>query len=676
MTIQHPPQAIIDNHEGDEPLSNHSDNPSFQQVFEKRLSRRAMMKGSLGTAMMGFFATSSYSALASAGTSSRHTPLIGFEAISVAATDGVSLPKGYTHQVILPWGQPISGNLPAFDPMTNTGSDQAHQMGSHHDGMHFFPIEGQDPYQGSSEDGLLVMNHEYVEPRFMHASAKGQALSRSAVPVKADGQRDADEVLKEIHGHGVSIVRMKKQADGQWAIQADARNRRIHGLTDMEISGPVRGTDFVKTRFSPEGTRTRGTLNNCAHGVTPWNTYLAAEENWAGYFINHAEQPREQSRYGVAKEGSGRYGWELADTGADEFIRYNVTPTGASAIEDYRNEVNGFGWVVEIDPFNPEATPVKRTQLGRFAHEGIVFQPAVEGQPIVCYSGDDARFEYIYKYVSAQPYHKATAGGHLLDNGTLYVARFNEDGSGDWLPLVFGMGPLTADNGFNSQADVLVNTRSAADTLGATKMDRPEWGAVDPKTGEVYFTLTNNSRRTETDAANPRVENNWGQIVRWREQSDQISAVQFEWNLFVLAGPESDSALAGQPLDGGSMFNSPDGLWFDADSRLWIQTDMSESIVNTGPWEQFGNNQMLAADPVNNVIRRFLVGPIGQEITGVVTTPDQKTMFVNVQHPGATTSPEDFAAGQLVSHWPHDGAVYPRSATIVISREDDGVIGA
>lgn len=675
MTIQHPPQVVIDNHEGDEPLSNHSDNPSFKQVFEKRLSRRAMMKGSMGTAMLGFFATSSYSSLAAAG-SSRHTPLIGFEAISVSATDGVSLPKGYTHQVILPWGHPISGHQPAFDPMANSGRDQAHQMGSHHDGMHFFPIEGQDPYQGSSEDGLLVMNHEYVEPRFMHASTRGQPLSSSAVALNAEGQRDADEVLKEIHGHGVSIVRMKKQADGQWAIEADVRNRRIHGLTEMEISGPVRGTDFVKTRFSPEGTRVRGTLNNCANGVTPWNTYLAAEENWSGYFVNHAEQPREQSRYGVTKEGAGRYGWELADTGADEFIRFNVTPAGASATEDYRNEVNGFGWVVEIDPFNPDVTPVKRTQLGRFAHEGVVFQPAVEGQPIVCYAGDDSRFEYIYKYVSAQSYYKETAGGHLLDNGTLYVARFNEDGSGDWLPLVFGMGPLTPENGFNSQADVLVNTRLAADTLGATKMDRPEWGAVDRKTGEVYFTLTNNSRRKETDAVNPRIENNWGQIVRWREHNDQVNAIQFEWNLFVLAGPESDSELAGQPLDGGSMFNSPDGLWFDADSRLWIQTDMSESIVNTGPWEQFGNNQMLAADPVNNVIRRFLVGPVGQEITGVVTTPDQKTMFVNVQHPGATTSAEDFAAGKLASHWPHDDSPYPRSATLVISREDGGVIGA
>ena len=677
MTTKHL-TTVIDHHDGDEPLSNHSENPSFQQVFDKRMSRRTMLKGSLGTAaMMSFFAGAGYSSIATAG-SNRHSPLISFDAIPVSAADRVTLPKGYTHQVVLPWGTPISGNMPAFDPLTNSGEDQAHQVGSHHDGMHFFPIEGKDPYQGSSEDGLLVMNHEYIEPRFMHASTQGQALSRSGVLLSEQGTRDDDEVLKELHAHGVSIVRMKKQSDGQWAVEADPRNRRIHGLTEMEISGPVRGTDFVKTRFSPDGTRVRGTLNNCAHGVTPWNTYMAAEENWAGYFVNREEQPREQSRYGVCKDGTCRYGWERAESGDDRFVRFDVTPKGASATDDYRNEVNAFGWMVEIDPFNPDARPVKRTALGRFAHEGIVFQPAVEGKPIVCYSGDDARFEYIYKFVSAQPYQKATAGGHLLDSGTLYVARFNEDGSGDWLPLVYGMGALTSENGFQSQADVLVNTRLAADTVGATKMDRPEWGAVDPKTQEVYFTLTNNSRRTEeqVDAANPRSENNWGQIIRWREQGNDVASTQFEWNHFLLAGPESDSDLAGQPLDSGSMLNSPDGLWFDADSRLWIQTDMSESIVNTGEWEQFGNNQMHAADPVNNVIRRFLVGPIGQEITGVVTTPDQKTMFVNVQHPGATTSPEDFAAGKLVSHWPHDGGLYPRSATVVISREDGGVIGS
>ncbi len=386
--------------------------------------------------------------------------------------------------------------------------------------------------------------------------------------------------------------------------------------------------------------------------------------------------PREQSRYGVSKEKVSRYGWELADSGADEFLRFDVTPKAASATEDYRNEVNGFGWVVEIDPFNPESRPVKRTQLGRFAHEGVVFHEPVEGQPLVCYAGDDARDEYIYKYVSTQPYQKETASGHLLDNGTLYVARFNEDGTGDWLPLVFGMGPLTPENGFNSQADVLVNTRLSADTVGATKMDRPEWGAVDPKTKEVYFTLTNNNRRQEADAANPRTENDWGHIIRWREAEDNLASKQFEWNLFVLAGPEGESELAGASLDETNIFNSPDGLWFDADARLWIQTDMSESVLNTGKWEQFGNNAMLAADPVNKVIRRFLVGPVGQEITGVVTTPDRKTMFVNVQHPGATTSPEDFAEVKLTSRWPSEDAPYPRSATLAITREDGGVIGA
>ncbi|SFX61390.1 PhoX family protein [Marinospirillum alkaliphilum] len=671
----------VDHGEGDEPLSNLSSNESFRNVLDRRLDRRSVLKGSLNAALLGFFGTSLLPGAVQAAGSSRGIQsgpqLIGFEAVKVYDGDGVLLPAGYRHQVLLPWGQPITGRMPAFDPLRNSGADQAQQMGSHHDGMHFFPIEGHSPYEGSSEDGLLVMNHEYVEPRFMHASAVGQSLSRSAVPLK-DGKRAADEVLKEINGHGVAIARIRKQANGDWQLVQDPRNRRITGLTEMQLSGPVRGSDLVKTRFSQDGTRTRGTLNNCAHGVTPWNTYLTSEENWAGYFINTGEQPREHQRYGVASRNTSRYAWERADSNADEYQRFDASSKAASATGDYRNEPNTFGWVVEIDPFNPQSTPVKRTALGRFAHEGVIFHTAVEGQPIVCYSGDDARFEYIYKYVSAQPYHKATAGGHLLDNGTLYVARFNDDGSGEWLPLVFGMGPLTPANGFNSQADVLVNTRLAADTVGATKMDRPEWGAVNPSTGEVYFTLTNNSRRTEAqiDKANPRAANDWGQIIRWREAGDQVAATRFEWDLFMLAGPQDDSDYAGAALNDGQIFNSPDGLWFDRQSRLWIQTDMSESVVNTGKWAQFGNNQMLACDPVNQVLKRFLVGPIGQEITGVCSTPDQKTLFVNVQHPGATTTPEDFAAGKLTGQWPHDGSRYPRSATLVISREDGRIVGS
>jgi len=266
----------------------------------------------------------------------------------------------------------------------------------HHDGMHFFPIAG------SSTDGLLVVNHEYIEPRYIHESAVGKPLGADDVPIGADGLRDPDEVLKEINAHGVSVVRVARGDDGQWKVVADPRNRRITAATPMEIGGPVRGSDFVKTKYSPDGTRTRGTINNCAHGVTPWNTYLTCEENWAGYFVNRdkvdqkPDQPREHARYGVPTEKS-RYGWDLARGGADEFARFDASSKGASPIEDYRNEPNTFGWVVEIDPFRPNALPVKRTALGRFAHEGVIFAPAVPGKPVVCYSGDDARFEYIYK---------------------------------------------------------------------------------------------------------------------------------------------------------------------------------------------------------------------------------------------------------------------------------------
>lgn len=679
-----PSQLVIDNGDGDEPLGNHSANRHFNDVLQAHLSRRSALKGTLGASIAALFGGVGLAGCATPGAGAGgQGPLIGFKAVPVSNADTVVVPPGYKVQTFVPWGTPITGNMPAFDPLKNTGTDQAQQVGMHHDGMHFFPIEGKDPYQGSSTEGLLVMNHEYVEPRFLHASAVGQKLNRDAVPALVNGKRPADECLKELNAHGVSVIHIRREANGQWGVVAPSRyNRRITGLTPMEISGPVRGTDFVKTKYSPDGTRTRGTLNNCAHGVTPWNTYMMAEENWAGYFINKVGangRTREQSRYGVRHNDSrpptSRYGWELADSGAEEYARFDVSAKGANPTQDYRNEANGFGWMVEFDPFDPNSTPVKRTALGRFAHEGIIFQPAVEGKPVVCYSGDDARDEYIYKFVSKGVYRKAAgkANSALLDEGTLYVAKFNDDGTGEWLPLVFGQGPLTPFR-FNSQADVLVNTRLAADTVGATKMDRPEWGAIDPKTGQVYFTLTNNSDRTRADKANPREKNRWGHIIRWSEAGNDPTATKFQWDIFLLSGPENDSQFAGKPLNADQIHNSPDGLWFDKDGRLWIQTDISESAMNKGDYAQFGNNQMLCADPRTQTLRRFLVGPLGQEITGVVTTPDGKTMFVNVQHPGATTSADDFAAGKLTGTWPNQGR-YPRSATLVITKEDGGVIG-
>jgi uncharacterized protein len=678
---QIPPNLIIANGDGDEPMSNHSGNRHFDEVLQANLSRRTTLKGGLSASIAALFGGLGLAGCASTG-GSAGGKLIGFEAVPVSNADTVLVPKGYKVQTFIPWGTPITGNMPAFDPMTNTGTDQSNQIGSHHDGMHFFPIEGKDPYSGSSAEGLLVMNHEYVEPRYMHARAVGQKLGRDAVPALVSGKRPADECRKEINGHGVSVVHVRKGTDGQWGVVQGRLNRRITAATPMDISGPVRGTDFVKTRHSPDGTRTRGTLNNCAHGVTPWNTYMMAEENWAGYFINKVNasgRTREQSRYGVnsneSRPATSRYGWELADNGADEFARFDVTARGANAAQDYRNEANGFGWMVEVDPFNPTGTPVKRTALGRFAHEGVVFQPGVEGKPIVCYSGDDANDEYIYKFVSKGVYQKArgVANGALLDDGTLYVAKFNEDGTGVWVPLVFGQGPLTPFT-FNSQADVLVNTRLAADRVGATRMDRPEWGTIDPRNGQVYFTLTNNSGRTVTDKANPREKSRWGHIIRWAEAGNDPAATRFDWNIFLLAGPEKDSQFAGKPLTKEQIHNSPDGLWFDKDGRLWIQTDTSESAMNQGDYAEFGNNQMLCADPRTNELKRFLVGPMGQEITGVITTPDGRTMFVNVQHPGATTTADDFAAGKLTGTWPNQGR-YARSATIIITKEDGGVIG-
>ncbi|WP_137177353.1 PhoX family phosphatase [Roseomonas sp. AR75] len=664
---------------GDEIPSNTSANPTFAQIAEVRLGRRGMLMGGLASAISGFIGAGP--ALAQGSTQAAQRPTIGFKPVPISANDTVVVPEGYSVQVLIPQGTPLDGR-PWRAPTELTGAEQGMAIGAHHDGMHFFPIEGREPDQGSSSDGLLVLNHEYVEPRFMHARAAGLSLGSGRMPLTG-GARDPDEALKEINAHGVSVVRIAKGANGRWAVMADPRNRRITAATPMEIGGPVRGHALVRTKYSPDGTRVRGTLNNCAHGVTPWNTYITAEENWAGYFRNtdqvdqKPDLPREQARYGVPT-GQGRYNWDQVRDGGDEFVRFNVSKTGADATQDYRNEVNAFGWLVEIDPFNPGAMPVKRTALGRFAHEGVVFGPAREGRPVVAYSGDDSTFEYIYKFVSARPFNRATANGALLDEGVLYVAKFNADGSGEWLPLQHGVGPLTAANGFADQGEVLVNTRLAADAVGATKMDRPEWGAVDPRDGRVYFTLTNNSRRTpaQVDGPNPRAQNRFGQIIRWREANDDHAATRFTWDLFLIAGPEGDSRIAGgAPVNADNMLACPDGLWFDADGRMWIQTDIGEAEQLKGPLAPFGNNQMLCADPTTGEARRFLTGPHGQEITGVVTTPDRRTMFVNVQHPGATTTPAEWAAGQVNSRFPNGDGV-PLSATLVITKDDGGIIGS
>ncbi len=657
---------------GDEPLCNHSSNPSFAAILEARLSRRNVLKGSLGGAVLGMFSAPALAKQflppqAKGRPPFGSNPTLGFAAVPVSRLDKVVVPPGYTAKPFLPWGTPISGNYPVFDAVnaSNSGAEQEHQVGMHHDGMHYFPI---DLKRGgnSSREGILCINHEYIEQRYLHPNGATVVGGIRTVP---------DEVRKEIAAHGVSVVHIRKELSGDWSVVRSRYNRRITAGTPMELTGPVRGSDLVKTKYSPDGTMTRGTINNCAHGYTPWGTYLTCEENRAGYFTNKGRgNPREHNRYGVPT-GASRYGWETVSQ-IDEYARFDASVQGADPTQDYSNEPNCFGWVVEIDPWDPDSTPKKRTALGRFAHEGCWLAPPQLGQPLVFYMGDDARDEYIYKFVTKARYFPRRASGDMLDEGTLYVAKFYDDGSGEWIALEYGKNGLTDANGFTSQADVLVNTRSAADFVGATKMDRPEWGAVHPQTREVYMTLTNNSNRlpTQTVAANPRGPNPYGHIIRWQEQSNRPWATRFWWDIFVLAGPENDSQVLpaenGPALTSDNIFASPDGLWIDNNGILWIQTDMSDSQLNTGP---FGNNQILAAEPQTGEIRRFFTGPVGQEITGVITTPDSKTMFINIQHPGEQGS---VAPGNLyASHWPDGYPNRPRSTTVIITKNDGGSIG-
>lgn len=647
---------------GDELPSNHSTNPHIQDVIS--LGRRKVLAGGaamgalafLGASLPGLAQAAEPMARGIKDVPFRRRTRLPFAPVAVTRADTITVPAGYTATTFIPWGTPITGRYPAWlEDASNSAEDQAQQVGMHHDGMHFFPMNARLGGR-QSDHGLLVLNHEYIDAPLLHPNG----------PTVVDGKRaNVDEVRKEINAHGVSVVEIRRGPRGDWSVLPSSRNRRITGATPMRIEGPARGHALMRTRYSPSGTSTRGTLNNCSNGHTPWGTYLTCEENWAGYFASaDSELPRELSRYGV--RGSGRYGWETV--AGDEFERFNATRTAADASGDYRNEPNTFGWIVEIDPFDPTSTPVKHTALGRFAHEGLVFAPVKPGRPVVCYSGDDSQNEYIYKYVSRDRYRPQRSDGRLLDDGTLYVARFNPDGSGDWLALDYDNPDFqraceAAGIRFADQGEVLVNTRLAADIVGATKMDRPEWGAVHPDTGDVYFTLTNNSSREQAIPSNPRTPNAYGHIIHWREASRDFAGTRFNWDLYLLAGPESDSrSPAGRALDGSNIMASPDGLWFDDEGRLWIQTDMSGSQLRTGP---FGNNQMLVSDPRNGETRRFLVGPLGAEVTGITATPDFRTLFVNIQHPGEGSTSKNFT-----SSWPDGTGRRPRSATVIISRED------
>jgi secreted PhoX family phosphatase len=628
---------------------NVSSNSTFEQILEARLSRRGLLKGTAALAVAGSLPLAG---CATAGL--RREGNLGFKGISVSTADAVRVPEGYSANVLYAWGDPVGhpSGSPAFkQDASNTADEQALQAGMHHDGIHYFPL----PYGSeNSSNGLLVMNHEYSDDGLLHT----------------DGFSNwsADKVRKAQNAHGCSVVEVREKG-GKWeVVRPSPFARRVTARTPMRVAGPAAGSAGMKTAADPAGMTVLGTFNDCAHGYTPWGTYLTCEENWDTYFVNSGTLIADHRRNGVSPKGRG-YRWNEFDERFDA--------------GKHPNEPNRHGWVVEFDPYDPQSQPVKRTALGRFSHEGAWPATARDGR-LVMYMGDDRVFEYIYKFVSRDAWNRndRNANRNILDHGTLYVAKFSDDGSGEWIPLVHGQGKLTKEAGFADQADVLIRTRAAGDAVGATKMDRPEWIAVHPATNEVYCTLTNNSQRgakdrAGTDRANPRASNVFGQIIRWREAGNDPAGMKFEWDLFAIAGDAQHPDPVQRGNIKGDSFGSPDGLWFDDGGLLWIQTDVSTSTLNKGPYERLGNNMMLAADIKTGEVRRFLTGPNGCEVTGVITTPDGKTMFVNIQHPGETSSERnDPANPKVVSSWP-DGAAggRPRSATVVIRKNDGGVIG-
>ena len=622
----------------------------FSDLVEAAVGRRAVLAGGLATAVGAFVFGGRGSVLGATAAGAEHpglsarSELFGFTPVGPSTADKVVVPPEYEHQVLYRWGDSVRGEGPQLRPDAgNTAAEQAQQAGMGHDGMHFFPL----PAKGSRvERGLLVMNHEFAESFLLFADG--------------DSSSTLERVRKSQNAHGASVIEVEKVGT-TWQVVAGGYSRRITANSPIAIAGPAAGDALLKTSADPTGSVVLGTINNCAAGQTPWGTYLTCEENFNGYFgtSGAASITQDMKDYGISAGGNGM-GWWMQDT------RFDVAAAP--------NEPNRFGWVVEIDPFDKNSTPVKRTALGRLKHENAFLAETEDGRAVV-YTGDDERGQFIYKFVSATPWRESVAAGESpLDDGTLFVARFNDDataddgkGVGEWLPLVHGTGPLTGAR-FPNQAAVMVRTRQAALALGATRMDRPEWITADPATGDVYCTLTNNSSRGGSsqplDEANPRTANPWGHIIRWSEAGGDHAATSFTWDIFVLAGDPATASHKATP--GIDPFGSPDGLAFDKFGRLWIQTDGRQPIAC--------NNQMLVADPADPAsIRRFLVGPKGCEITGLAFSQDHRTAFVNVQHPGEDGSVENPTAQ---SNWP-DGPAgdRPRSATIAIRRRDGGVVG-
>ncbi|MEL7311829.1 MAG: PhoX family phosphatase [Pseudomonadota bacterium] len=679
---------MTDLDESTEDLSvNPTNTPTFREVVETQLSRRGVMQGSLAVAATSFFAPS-VSYAGEAAVEPADAELIGFTPLATedaAAIGGqtVAISPDYEYDVLIPWGTPIQGRAAAIqpyegDPNTRpTAEEQEQMVGIGHDGMWFFPINlprvllldrnkrraGHAPLSEerkarllNSRVGMLCVNHEFG--RNTHVLGKG-------FPETLEDVR----LSQAAHGVSVVLLRYASGPDRWLNAPSPTKARRITVNTPVTFSGPAAGSPLLD---NPAGNEPKGTVNNCGSGATPWGTYVTCEENFNGYFGSNTEgvggfdtlQDAAYERYGFSTGGFG-YGWHVFDE------RFDLTN------EAYKNESNRFGWCVEIDPFNASQTPVKRTALGRFKHEACAFQELEDGR-VAVFMGDDQRGDYCYKYESNQPWRDyIDAGLSPLDDGKLYVAIFGAgpegEGEGEWVELTYTDERIAAA-GLTSQDLVLTYARIAADAVGATPMDRPEWSTIG-KDGEIYWTLTNNDRKDDGQGAlsdvNPIFENTDGYIIK----TTDTGSTTFQWNMFLISRntrrpddastDENDVPYAAYtaPADGGAnVFTDPDAAWADPFGRLFIGTD--------GGQRDGLQDQLVVIDTSTGEYKRLLTGVASDEITGITTTPDYKTMFTNTQHPGnGSPTTTNFPA-------PFDGVTIPRDCTLVVRRKDRGIVGS
>jgi secreted PhoX family phosphatase len=635
--------------------NNPTDNLTMGEIIATRFNRRDFLRGSLAVAAISAtVGTRAMAANEQPAKKASNTMSFDFEEIEAGVDQTHHVAEGYDAQVLLRWGDPIFADAPEFDPINQTAERQERQFGYNTDFIGFIPLNG------SADHGLLVANHEYTNEELMFPGVGIQDAK------DANFSKMTKELVDiEIAAHGGAVVEIRR-ADGKWQVVKDSRyNRRITAATPMDITGPAAGHDRMKTSADSSGREVLGMINNCAGGVTPWGTWLSCEENFNGYFWgklgdDHAET-KNYKRYGI---GTPAYAW------GKYYDRFDLTKEP--------NEANRFGWVVEIDPFDPTFVPKKRTALGRTKHEGAAGITNSDGRYVV-YLGDDERFDYVYKFVTAGKVdtQNRAANLSLLDEGTLYVAKYNPDGTGTWLPMVHGQGPLTEANAFKSQADVLIETRRAADLLGATKMDRPEDIEANPTTNRVYVMLTNNTRRKEdqVNAANPRANNAFGHIVEMMPEGGNHAATAFTWEVLVKCGDPSVAAVGAtfsSETTKNGWFGMPDNCAIDSQGRLWISTDGNNAKATgraDGLWALETEGEKRGTS------KHFFRVPVGGELCGPFFTPNDESLFLAVQHPGEAEEGATSTFENPITRWPDFKDGMPmRPSVLAITKQRGGKI--